>query len=666
MLNRFSIRTKMLGAFGAVIALVLAVGAVVMMQKSTIMSEAQRLADESVPMVNRANSVERYALKSSEALFQYTKSRDSSYYDEAIKYLGKVEENLAGIATLAAEQSMDELASQVKLSQNNTSEYRALAEEVSTINARMDEIQAVMDTAAGQFMRVSNELLEFERETLHDRIKNDADEAELTRVENLVQYSEDIRRDGYEARITNFRSQLQQNPEGLLTAEPIFIEIEEYLDKMLSLTQSAEVKVKVEAVREAGGQYWSAMQDMHAEWTRRDQVVEGLAAAASTVMAEAQSATERGIEQTDAAASATVSRLSFAMTIVGVGLAVASALGVAIALFMTNAIVRPIARVVERVQTLADRNLAVDSLKTNSRDETGKLTNAVNSLHDSLREIVSSVKQSASEVSDASDQIASSTQEISSGMDRQSQQVSQVSAAIEEMSASVREVATKSGEAAGEAKTSGHSAEEGGKVVEETIEGMTAINAAVAAGSQSVAELGKRGEQIGEIIEVINDIADQTNLLALNAAIEAARAGEHGRGFAVVADEVRKLADRTTKATEEISNSITAIQSETSQAVDRMNAGTEHVNSGVVKANESGERLRAIVDTSKLVAAKVESIAAAAEQQSSASEEVAQSVEQISQVSREAADSARSGASAADQLSSKASELTSLVGQFRI
>ena len=188
----------------------------------------------------------------------------------------------------------------------------------------------------------------------------------------------------------------------------------------------------------------------------------------------------------------------------------------------------------------------------------------------------------------------------------------------------------------------------------------------MSASSESVTELGKRGEEIGKIIEVINDIADQTNLLALNAAIEAARAGDAGRGFAVVADEVRKLADRTTKATDEVGESIEAIQSETKLAVERMASGTEEVEKGVVLVTQAGDSLKQIVDGAQDVSGMIGSIAAAAEQQSAASEQVSNNIEKISAVSKEATEGADQASRAASELSSKAEGLQVLVSKFKV
>lgn len=327
---------------------------------------------------------------------------------------------------------------------------------------------------------------------------------------------------------------------------------------------------------------------------------------------------------------------------------------------------KPVAALIARIREIQTENDLTKRVDVKSGDEVGQLGECFNGFVGTLQGVISDVAGATHEVAGAATEIAASSEEIASGMQEQSSQVTQISSAVEEMSASIVEVARKSGQAANDANNSGKVAEEGGEVVRETITGMRSIADAVSAGAASVSELGKRGEQIGQIIEVINDIADQTNLLALNAAIEAARAGEHGRGFAVVADEVRKLADRTTGATEEIAQSIEAIQSETSAAVDKMNAGTEQVSVGVAKATEAGESLEKIVTGAQNVAGNIQSIAAAAEQQSAAAGEVSRNIESITAVTAQSTEGAQQAAQAATQLSGKAEELLAMIGRFKI
>jgi methyl-accepting chemotaxis protein len=338
-----------------------------------------------------------------------------------------------------------------------------------------------------------------------------------------------------------------------------------------------------------------------------------------------------------------------------------------VALLFARMLSKPINLLVARLKDIAegegDLTQRVDQAR---KDELGELGKWFNTFVEKIHGVISEVGATAREVAGAATEIAASSEEMAQGIGEQNQQVTQISAAIEEMSSSIIEVARKSAEAAENAQESGKVAEEGGKVVTETIQGMNEISDAVTASAASVSELGKRGDQIGQIIEVINDIADQTNLLALNAAIEAARAGEHGRGFAVVADEVRKLADRTTEATEEIGESITAIQTETGQAVERMNAGTEQVKVGVDKATQAGRSLEKIVTGAQDVATMIRSIAAAAEQQSAASEQVSKGVQSVSAVTNQSAEGASQAAMAASQLSTKAEQLQALVGRFKL
>jgi methyl-accepting chemotaxis protein len=181
-----------------------------------------------------------------------------------------------------------------------------------------------------------------------------------------------------------------------------------------------------------------------------------------------------------------------------------------------------------------------------------------------------------------------------------------------------------------------------------------------------VQELGVSSDQIGEIIGVIDEIADQTNLLALNAAIEAARAGEQGRGFAVVADEVRKLAERTTKATKEIATMIKNIQVETRSAVEAMQAGTKQVEEGVESTTQAGTSLKEIIQVSEQVGEMITHIATAATQQSTATEQVNVNVENISKISQESAAGAQQSAKACHDLSGLALDLQNLVGQFKL
>ncbi|MBD3331961.1 chemotaxis protein, partial [candidate division GN15 bacterium] len=248
----------------------------------------------------------------------------------------------------------------------------------------------------------------------------------------------------------------------------------------------------------------------------------------------------------------------------------------------------------------------------------------------------------------------------------QSNQVNQVSTAIEEMTATILQSSKNAGEAKETAEGASGTATSGGQVVNDTIQGMQRIAGVVRESAESIGKLAKSADQIGEIIGVIDDIADQTNLLALNAAIEAARAGEQGRGFAVVADEVRKLAERTGKATGEITDMIKGIQTETNDAVGSMETGIQEVDKGRELADQAGNSLTEIVNMSQRVMDMIQQIATASEEQSTAAEQISKNIEHISSVTKESASGAEQSAAAAEELSRQADGLQAMVARFRI
>jgi len=311
----------------------------------------------------------------------------------------------------------------------------------------------------------------------------------------------------------------------------------------------------------------------------------------------------------------------------------------------------------------ADLNTQFD---TTRQDEVGQLQNSFDRFVGSIRETLIQVSETAASVASASAQISSSTEEMAAGSQEQTTQSEEIARAVEQMAKSIAVNSENAGETAQIAEQAKTAAEEGGKVVTNTVSEMKQIANVVRESAGTIQNLGKSSDQIGEIIGVIEHIADQTNLLALNAAIEAARAGEQGRGFAVVADEVRKLAEQTTKATKQIAGMIQQIQSDSHGAVSSMANATKQVDAGIVLADLAGASLQEIVQTSQKVTEMVTQIAVANEEQSSTSEQISKNMEAIATVTQQTASGTQQIARAAEDLNRLTEALQHLVNQFKL
>ena len=299
-------------------------------------------------------------------------------------------------------------------------------------------------------------------------------------------------------------------------------------------------------------------------------------------------------------------------------------------------------------------------------DEMGETGTAFNSLLNRLQDNLRSLKQGANEVSQAASLIAGSANKLSDTSRAQSDASSQVAAAVEEMTVSVNHVAERANETLALATQSGQLAKDGSRVIGETIQDIRDISQAVGTVASSIHQLSGHSAKVGDVVQMIRDVADQTNLLALNAAIEAARAGEQGRGFAVVADEVRKLAERTTSSTQEITLIVEAMTSCSRQASEFIQSAEQLATTGVDRADHADHAIRQMGEASGNTVSMVNEISAAIREQGQASNSIAEQVERIARMAQDASTAAGDAAQAANVLEQQASHQRDTLSHYSV
>lgn len=339
--------------------------------------------------------------------------------------------------------------------------------------------------------------------------------------------------------------------------------------------------------------------------------------------------------------------------------------GVIAAWVITRQIVGPLLQTLSIVERVASGDLSQD-LKVERRDEMGMLQGSIQRMTLNLRQLISGIRDGVTQIASAAEELSAVTEQTSAGVNSQKIETDQVATAMHEMTATVQEVARNAEEASEAAVAADQQAREGDRVVNEAIAQIERLATEVGHSTEAMNGLKRESDKIGSVLDVIKSVAQQTNLLALNAAIEAARAGEAGRGFAVVADEVRSLAQRTQKSTEEIEQLISGLQSGTQQVATIMDNSRELTVSSVDLTRRAGSSLENITKTVSAIQAMNQQIAAAAEEQSATAEEINRSILNVRDVSEQTSAASEETAASSVELARLGNHLQVLVSQFKV
>ena len=703
MLKNLKLSAKIGGGYSLLVLITCILGIVGITSMWRVEDKAKLMAHAYVPEVVIINELERNVLLTMYSMRGYSLSDNPVYLKEGQDYLTKVREGIRKAENLITEQpALSKLRDGLGKLKADMDTYGKLMNETEQASTGILDARKDMDKEAGIFSAKMDALLGGQQSKLTEEIAFGASQDALTERHKKITIYTAIADTLDQTRILAFKAFAARNSKQFELARANFQGLGDLFEELLPLTRVPADVEHLKEARAAAGNYQNAVLKVADNIRKLEEINVVRSQTADKVVAASAAISQAGLSQTENIAVDADASLGVAASILLWGLGLAVALAIGIALPLTRSITAPLGRVVGFAEAVAKGNLNA-ALSEHRGDELGKLADAIRSMVASLKERIeeaahkseaadaaareaqeamrtaeaagkkaeagrASILQAAEQlqqvvevVTSASEELSAQIDQSSKGADIQTQRAGEAATAMEQMTASVIEVASNAAAASQSAETTRLKAQAGSGVVQQAVREINQVQQQSTIVKNDMTQLDKQAESIGQIMNVISDIADQTNLLALNAAIEAARAGEAGRGFAVVADEVRKLAEKTMTATKEVGDAIKGIQSGTRQTAANLDLTVKTIGEATRLATESGHSLDEILHLVEDVASQVQTIATAAEEQSAASEQISHSVEEVNTISSETSQAMNQASEAVAELANQAQRLKELI-----
>lgn len=661
---RLNIRNKLIASFSALVLIVVVFGLLAWLYIGRLGDSIDEIAEWKVPAVKLAVDVHAGAYDATIEQLNYLLYEREATYTQAKQVLAKMDEDLDKVDRIGNSFRDKSLLEQSASVRNNVKEFRELYDNgVAALKSNRHAVETMVNS--GKAVLAEADAFAAKQEQEYAKLLDSgATQTELNSkvqkyilVNRIKSLAQTIIQHEKEERLYKDRQYYEKMQSELPDLMALY-------DRLAAIAHESSEQERIENARKETAKY----QDAAAQWIENDsrlkQIVAKMDQIAASARESAAAAEQDGWSKAQEIAGKTVDLVGQANTIIIISLLLGIAIGVGMAITIPASIVNSINALSQFAKSFGNGNLTART-RFSPDDEIGIMAQDFDHAADSIHKIVGKVSGYSQTLQRNANVLLKAVENNSAGAQTQKEYIEKVAAAMTEMAAAVNAVASSASQAAAASETD-NQAREGQTVVQQAVGSINALANEITSASGTVGDLETHVKDIGSILDVIRSVSEQTNLLALNAAIEAARAGEHGRGFAVVADEVRTLASRTQSSTSQIQSMIEKLQVGSKQAVEAMNSSRVLADQSVEKAQASGQALSAITQSIATINSMNTQIASSARQQNAVTEDVSNTVIKITDIAETGVNTARASLQAGIELTELAKELEQAVSQFKV